>query len=414
MPHRACFALALLALLVAANATAQDQPPSVTVEITRLSDSLHLLRCSNNTQLVASVGPDGVLLVDTGYAATAEAVRKALDELGAGPVRIIVNTHGDADHVGGNATLGGTAAMIAHPAARGQIGTYFALPTVAADGAPTILVDSPATVYFNRDAIRLLPLPGGHTAGDLVVHFTNSQVACLGDIVLSGTFPNADPARGGDAQRLASVIRELGELLPAETTLVPGHGPILTMPELAAYLEMVEGTTAAVSRVLPGTHGLPEVLALRPLASWSDWARPERRLGIDDWTREVYASLAGDFRASICEPMTETLVKEGIDAAVAVYAALAVDEPDRWSFAENELNRLGYELLQRGMIDEAVVIFELNVTAYPEAFNTHDSLGEAYMTRGDPERAIASYQRSLQLNPDNTNASAMLARLRGE
>ena len=59
-------------------------------------------------------------------------------------------------------------------------------------------------------------------------------------------------------------------------------------------------------------------------------------------------------------------------------------------------------------------IFELNVKAYPDAFNTYDSLGEAYMTAGQNDLAIANYQRSLDLNPDNTNATTMLTRLGGE
>jgi glyoxylase-like metal-dependent hydrolase (beta-lactamase superfamily II) len=414
MLQRSCLVPLLLALVVAFPAAAQDGGPPVTVEVSHLAGPLYLLRCNNNTQMVASVGADGTLLVDTGYAGTAAAAQQALAGLGAGPIRIIVNTHGDADHVGGNAALGGAATIVAHPAARRQIGNYFALPAATEEGLPAVTVESAITVYFNDDEIRLLPLGGGHTAGDLVVHFTGSRVACVGDIVLSGTFPNADPARGGDAQRLAAVIHELTELLPADTTLVPGHGPVLTMPELATYLEMVEGTTAAVAREFAAGRDLNEILARRPLASWAEWARPERRLGIEDWSAEIYESLTGEVHRSICEPMTEALVRDGAEAAVAIYTARAADEPDSWSFAENELNRLGYELLQRGMVDEAITIFELNVTAYPNAFNTHDSLGEAYMVAGDSDRAVASYRRSLELNPDNTNAIAMLARLRGE
>ena len=63
-------------------------------------------------------------------------------------------------------------------------------------------------------------------------------------------------------------------------------------------------------------------------------------------------------------------------------------------------------------VDEAIAIFQLNVSAYPEAFNTYDSLGEAYMTTGEVDLAIANYERSLKLNPDNSNAVAMLEKLR--
>ena len=60
------------------------------------------------------------------------------------------------------------------------------------------------------------------------------------------------------------------------------------------------------------------------------------------------------------------------------------------------------------------MIFELNVEAYPEAFNPWDSLGEAQMAAGQREKAIASYRRSLELNPDNTNAVSVLAGLEEE
>jgi Tfp pilus assembly protein PilF len=109
--------------------------------------------------------------------------------------------------------------------------------------------------------------------------------------------------------------------------------------------------------------------------------------------------------------MTEALVKDDIAAAVSTYRRLKAEEPERWGFAENELNSLGYQLLQRRRIDEAVVVFELNAEAYPEAFNTWDSLGEAQLAAGQREEAVASYRRSLDLNPENTNAVTVLAGL---
>jgi Tfp pilus assembly protein PilF len=75
------------------------------------------------------------------------------------------------------------------------------------------------------------------------------------------------------------------------------------------------------------------------------------------------------------------------------------------------MNALGYQYLQSGKVSEAIELFKLNVTAYPEAPNTYDSLGEAYMKHGDKDLAIKNYSRSLELNPDNTNAAEMLKRL---
>ena len=72
---------------------------------------------------------------------------------------------------------------------------------------------------------------------------------------------------------------------------------------------------------------------------------------------------------------------------------------------------MGYQLLQRGKHDDAIQIFKLNVEAYPQAFNTYDSLGEAYMMAGNKELAILNYKKSLELNAQNTNGTEMLKRL---
>jgi tetratricopeptide (TPR) repeat protein len=81
------------------------------------------------------------------------------------------------------------------------------------------------------------------------------------------------------------------------------------------------------------------------------------------------------------------------------------------AFDENQLNTLGYLLLNEGDVDGAIRIFELNVEMYPEASNPYDSLGEAYFAARDPERSAANYQRSLDLDPSNDNAREMLGRI---
>jgi Flp pilus assembly protein TadD len=76
------------------------------------------------------------------------------------------------------------------------------------------------------------------------------------------------------------------------------------------------------------------------------------------------------------------------------------------------MNVLGYQKLQAGKTGEAIELFKLNVQAYPESANTYDSLGEAYMKNGDRELAIQNYKKSLELNPNNTNAVEMMKRLK--
>ena len=67
-----------------------------------------------------------------------------------------------------------------------------------------------------------------------------------------------------------------------------------------------------------------------------------------------------------------------------------------------------------GRIAEAIEVFKLNVEEFPRSSNVYDSLGEAYMKQGDTEKAIINYEKSLELNPDNTNAEDMLEQLRAK
>lgn len=116
-------------------------------------------------------------------------------------------------------------------------------------------------------------------------------------------------------------------------------------------------------------------------------------------------------KMSIIALLDKTINEKGIEAAIAQYRELKAKQSATYEFAETELNQLGYQLLRSGKVKEAVQIFKLNVEAYPQAFNTYDSLAEAYRTLNERELAISNYKKSLELNPKNTNAVDMLKRL---
>jgi dienelactone hydrolase len=114
---------------------------------------------------------------------------------------------------------------------------------------------------------------------------------------------------------------------------------------------------------------------------------------------------------SISSPLRRTIRANGVEAALAQYRELRRSQHTRYDFGEPELNALGYELLFAGRVGEAVEIFKLNVEAYPQGFNTYDSLAEAYLAAGARELAVKNYKKSLELNPQNTNATAALKRI---
>ena len=123
-----------------------------------------------------------------------------------------------------------------------------------------------------------------------------------------------------------------------------------------------------------------------------------------DWFKHVRT-------ISIGQAIGKTVREQGTEAAVKQYYELKKTGADTYDFSERELNMLGYILLGEKRIKEAIEIFKLNVAVYPDAFNTYDSLGEAYLANNERELAIKNYRKSLELNPQNTNATDVLKKI---
>jgi hypothetical protein len=112
------------------------------------------------------------------------------------------------------------------------------------------------------------------------------------------------------------------------------------------------------------------------------------------------------------ENEVEKLVRAGkIEEAQDIFYRMLQIGVDQKLLNEMDINRMGYEYLRKDNIETATIVFQFNVKTFPKAFNTYDSLGEAYMKAGDTEKAIVNYKKSLELNPNNRNAHNMLEQL---
>jgi tetratricopeptide (TPR) repeat protein len=134
--------------------------------------------------------------------------------------------------------------------------------------------------------------------------------------------------------------------------------------------------------------------------------------GHSDRAQRLLESLAADqsIDVGVARATLDLLGGDLQSAEHAVRALAARADPNE---VEMLVNALGYEVLRAERVERALEIFELNTRVFPEAFNTWDSLGEAHMMLGNDEDAIRAYERSLELNPENANATAMIARIRG-
>ncbi len=94
--------------------------------------------------------------------------------------------------------------------------------------------------------------------------------------------------------------------------------------------------------------------------------------------------------------------------AMGDYALPAAD------IVESSINASGYRHLANGDIATAISVFELNTVTFPDSANAWDSLGEALMAKGAHEVAIRYYRKSLELDPENSNAALMIERMPDE
>lgn len=117
-------------------------------------------------------------------------------------------------------------------------------------------------------------------------------------------------------------------------------------------------------------------------------------------------------KRSIAMEVLPVFEEDGLESGLAKYQALKADET--YALKENEMNQVGYQLLQNKKVKEAIEVFKINVAEFPDSWNTYDSLGEGYMMDRQKEKAITNYEKSLEMNPKNQNGKDMLAKIRAQ
>ena len=383
------------------------------MQVEKLSKTLYRFTFSLNAfsvNPVASIGSDGILLVDTGWAQTAEDLKNKIGELDDGIVKLIIITHPHGDHIGGRHLLGEMATLIAHKTTKDELaGKYYGLDPLPGQELPIITLEDELSLRFNGEDIQIIPAPG-HTHSDMVVHFIDSGVVCLGDLILSDMFPPLDFARGGDVEQYIQNIGKLIERFPTDVKFVTGHGRDYNLDDLKEHYRMVVGTTDLIRKGITAGKNAQDMLQEEVLKDWAKWDSPQ--VTAETWITQAYESLSGEAKKSIAELLTHTIMEAGIEAAIEQYHKLKKDQPDGYNFGENELNMLGYQLLWRDMNEAAIEVHKLNTQVYPDSANPYDSLGETYEVIGEAALAIKAYEKALEITPDMPSAIEALKKLR--
>jgi CubicO group peptidase (beta-lactamase class C family) len=105
------------------------------------------------------------------------------------------------------------------------------------------------------------------------------------------------------------------------------------------------------------------------------------------------------------------LIKKNFRETRATYESLRKND-SAFAVSEEDLNRWGGVLLEAGQIDEAIAVFDLNVSLSPKSSNAQDSLGESYEAKHALDLAIASYTAAVALDSSNEHAISRLRALK--
>src|SRR5262245_22747301 len=306
MNYRTRFLLAGALASVAGIACAQQQDFSkVEIKVTKVSGNVYLLEGSGGN-IAASVGDDGIVIVDDQFAPLADKIRAALKGITTKPLRFIINTHYHFDHTGGNLPFH-DATILAHDNVRKRLamanvignggGVKFDQPANPPEALPVITFAHDVTLHVNGEDIRALHAPSGHTDGDSIVFFPKSNVVHFGDDFVRYGFPFIDINGGGSSKGMIDALESAMKELPADVQVIPGHGGLATLPGVREFLKLLKEARAAVEKAVKAGKTLEQLKQEKVLAPWQKYSGPF--VSTDLFIETLYNELTGTKTAGL-------------------------------------------------------------------------------------------------------------------
>ncbi|MEM9103293.1 MAG: MBL fold metallo-hydrolase [Pseudomonadota bacterium] len=254
------------------------------VKVTNLGSGIHQLRTDRAGNVAVLVGEEGVFMVDTQMEHLVELIDKTQKQLsGNRDVSLILNTHFHRDHVRGNAYFKERGAIImAHPNVRHYFNAPGAIrmlgreaPRFTDNYYPNIDATDASSIIMNGQTIELYHTPNAHTNSDLFIYFKEANVIHAGDLVFTRRFPFIDIDNGGTVAGFIDGIKKILDLANKDTKIIAGHGPLATLDDLQASIDMLNQTHAIIKKLVDQGLSLCAIKQLTPLDSFSDkwnWA----------------------------------------------------------------------------------------------------------------------------------------------
>jgi cyclase len=334
-------AAALLFFVAPALMRSQQARPEGEIRVLPVRGNIYML-VGGGANIVASVGRDGVVLVDTGSAAMTSKVLAVVRDLsrqagnpqqacvGPGrrcawwdastflsttlappaprPIAGIINTSFDPDHIGGNAAIvvagkaygarvGEGAWVVAHENAPNHAPKSPALPSEALPTETYFGTDKKMN-FLNGEGVVVWHRPAAHTDGDSVVQFRQSEVLAVGDVLNMTSYPVIDIAKGGTVQGVVDSLNWILDIAIVEhmmeggTIIIPGHGRMMDSADVAYYRDMMTIVRDRVQVMIKKGMSLQQVKAARITRDYDPRFGRNPAWTPDMFIEAVYRSLA--------------------------------------------------------------------------------------------------------------------------
>ena len=440
-------------------------PPGqeIPVRMTRVSDRVLVLNASTmENNVIAIASERGLVVVDsTGVPSTARRLRELIqEEFGREDFVYLVNTHYHWDHSWGNMAFP-EATTVGHElcirrmredeagmdqtvasfqrnqeASRKRLaeldpGSEEAERTrVFLEEVERSLVDYtqgfrmvPPQISFNDSlsldlgdvTLNMVYFGRSHSGADIFIHIPEEGLLLTGDIFLDGRwlplFSSAGPL---DIPRWIEVLDGfLGD--DNIRQVIPGHQHLWPRARLELWRDYIRDLWAGVRAAKQEGLGLAQVLERFPLGQEYMYLKDLNHT--DQELERFQERNVRAFWGQLLEPADAVLERAfaegGLEAGRAKMIEIKRARDRDYSVEERSLNALGYRLLQRGRSTEAVEVFRLNVELFPDSWNVHDSLGEAYWQQERIQEAYDCYRRSVELGSQNPRRDDILDQLAG-
>ena len=260
---------------------------------------------------------EGVVVVDTGSAQMADNVIQTIKQLSDKPIVDIINTSATADHVGGNEKLAAVGRRIPQEVVAGEgpmiiahenVLTRMSAPTGNRAAAPehawpneTYHLETMklSTHFHGGEAIELLFAPAAHSDGDTIVWLRHADVIAAGDIFQTTTYPVIDTAAGGTIDGVLDGLNHILDIAFPDyrseggTMIVPGHGRLTDMAEVAYYRDMLTVIRDRVQDQIKKGRTLEQVKAAKLTRDYDPrWGATSGPWTTDMFVEAVYKTLA--------------------------------------------------------------------------------------------------------------------------